>query len=222
MCIIPHFSFVTPYPYPILTKLHSSQNIISLLVYKSCHKHIIYVILHFLNDQEQITSIEIIKSLIFHLKQLIDDVFSWIHGKMFPKYKKRNVTFFLVSFRYFIHVTIGARPLTTFYWRMSDIILRCEWTVVITCRVLNHCPPFDLMVKTSWIIIDRSTLIQYHVYFFLSNGLGGGGRCLGGPCTPRWSQQELDLSSFIIYLTESCWFIDRVLLQVHALKIDYT
>lgn len=28
---------------------------------------------------------------------------------------------------------------------------------------------------TSWIIIDRSTLIQYHVYFFLSNGLGWGG-----------------------------------------------
>lgn len=59
VCIIPHFSFVSLYPYPILTKLRSSQNIISLLVYKSCHKHIIYVILHFLNDQEQITSIEI-------------------------------------------------------------------------------------------------------------------------------------------------------------------
>lgn len=131
---------------------------------------------------------------------------------------KREMSLFLVSFRHFIHVAIGARPLTKFYWRMSDIILRCEWTVVITCRVLNHCPPFDLMDKTSWIIIDRSTLIQYHVYFFLSNGWGGGG--LGGPCTPRWSQQGLDLSSFIIYLTESCWFIDRV--YIHALKIDYT
>lgn len=94
-------------------------------------------------------------------------------GKCFRNIK-REMSLFLVSFGYFIHVAIGARPLTTFYWRMSDIILICEWTVVITCRVLNHCPPFDLMDKTSWIIIDRSTLIQYHVYFFLSNGLGGG------------------------------------------------
>lgn len=90
VCIIPHFSFVTLYPYPILTKLRSSQNVISLLVYKSCHKHIIYVILHFLNDQEQITSIEINWRC-----------FSWMHGKMFPKYKKRNVTFFFSKLQAF-------------------------------------------------------------------------------------------------------------------------
>lgn len=94
-------------------------------------------------------------------------------GKCFRNIK-REISLFLLSFRYFIHVAIGARPLTTFYRRMSDIILRCEWTVVITCRSVKSLSAL-WSHDTSWIIIDRSTLIQYHVYFFLSNGLEGGG-----------------------------------------------
>lgn len=99
--------------------------------------------------------------------------FSWMHGKMFPKYKKRNVTFFSKLRVFHSRCNWGSA---------SDyVLLKDEWYNSDMWMDRGHYMSGVKSLSalwshgqdTSWIIIDRSTLIQYHVYFFLSNGLGG-------------------------------------------------
>lgn len=134
--------------------------------------------------------------------------------------KKRKILLFSVKaapsvYRYFTHIKLRAQPLTTFYIRKSVINVRYEWTVVITCQGV-HCLPFCLMVKTGWIKVDRTTLIQNHVHFSLISNTGGGGQ--RGPL----------LDEFIKGWTYNLYIIDRVVPKYSEVmcftcfNVDYT